>query len=361
MKISKTPTVSHLSGYSSFFSHISLRTSITLVLTVFAALLIAVSALAGVALQTSNAAIEKMYTEDTRSLLQIKSSYEHVMHARLALGSFAALYGLGDVQPALLEGAHGDLRQSDEEVRAYLATASADDTETALRTRFVAARQKYLRDGLEASFDALGKSDFSAYKSLQGAETEALANNFGAQVAALEGVLTERQKARYTSAQDRFHMMLWLLAAAAFASVVIGTFARHALLNAIVKPVGQAIRQFQRIAAGDLTNPVDTGRDNEMGALLRALEQMQQSLVETVTTVRASTESINVGATEIASGNNDLSVRTEQQAASLETTASSMEQITATAKASFESARQAREMATQASAMAVKGEPSSAM
>jgi methyl-accepting chemotaxis protein-1 (serine sensor receptor) len=355
MKISKTPTVSHFSGNSSLFSHISLRTSITLVLTVFAALLIAVSALAGVALQSSNAAIEKMYTEDTRSLLQIKSSYERVMHARLALGSFAALYGLGDVQPALLEGAHNDLRQSDEEVRSYLATASADDTETALRARFVAARQKYLHDGLEASFDALGKSDFSAYKSLQGAETEALANNFSAQVAALEGVLTERQKARYTNAQDRFHMMLWLLAAAAFASVVIGTFARHALLNAIVKPVGQAIRQFQRIAAGDLTNPVDTGRDNEMGALLRALEQMQQSLVETVTTVRASTESINVGATEIASGNNDLSIRTEQQAASLETTASSMEQITATAKASFESARQAREMATHASEMAVKG------
>jgi methyl-accepting chemotaxis protein-1 (serine sensor receptor) len=357
MNISKAPPVSHFSGYTSLFGHISLRTSITLVLTVFAALLIAVSALAGVALQTSNAAIEKMYTEDTRSLLQIKSSYEHVMHARLALGSFAALYGLGDVQPALLEGAHGDLRQSDEEVRAYLATASADDTETALRTRFVAARQKYLHDGLEASFEALGKSDFSAYKSLQGAETEALANNFGAQVAALEGVLTERQKARYTSAQERFHMMLWLLAAAASASVVVGTFARQALLNAIVKPVGQAIRQFQRIAAGDLTNPVDTGRDNEMGALLRALEQMQQSLVETVTTVRASTESINVGATEIASGNNDLSNRTEQQAASLETTASSMEQITATAtaKASFESARQAREMATTASEMAVKG------
>src|ERR1700709_1540128 len=355
MKTLKTPALSHSAGYASLFSHLSLRTSITLVLTVFAALLIAVSALAGVALQTSNAAIEKMYTEDTRSLLKIKSSYEHVMHARVALGSFAALYGLGEVQPALLEGAHGDLRQSDEEGRAYLATASADDTETALRTRFVAARQKYLHDGLEASFDALGKSDFSAYKSLQGAETEALANNFSAQVAALESVLTERQKARYTNAQDRFHMMLWLLAAAAFASVVIGTFARHALLNAIVKPVAQAIRQFQRIAAGDLTNPVDTGRDNEMGALLRALEQMQQSLVETVTTVRASTESINVGATEIASGNNDLSIRTEQQAASLETTASSMEQITATAKASFESARQAREMATQASEMAVKG------
>src|SRR3984893_1488225 len=113
MKILKTPATSHSAGYIDLFRKVSLRASITLVLTVFAALLIAVSALAAIALQTSNSAIEKMYTEDTRSLLQIKSSYEHVMHARLALGSFAALYGLGDVQTALLEGAHRDLRSEE--------------------------------------------------------------------------------------------------------------------------------------------------------------------------------------------------------------------------------------------------------
>ncbi len=355
MKTLIMPPVSHSSGKAGFFESISLRASITLVLSVFAALLIVVSALAALALQSSNTAIDKMYTEDTRSLIGIKSSYEHVMHARLALGTFTSLYGLGDVQPALLEGAHNDLRESDRELQAYLATAPGDDAEAALRTRFVAARQKYLHDGLQASFEALDKSDFSAYKSLQGADTEALANGFGAQSAALEAVVTERQKARFIGSQARFRSMLSLLAGAVFASVVIGTFARRALLKAIVKPVNQAIRQFQRIAEGDLTHPVDTGRDNEMGALLRGLGQMQQSLVDTVTTVRASTESINVGASEIASGNNDLSVRTEQQAASLETTASSMEQITSTVKASFESARQARELATHASEMAVKG------
>ncbi len=38
------------------------------------------------------------------------------------------------------------------------------------------------------------------------------------------------------------------------------------------------------------------------------------------------------GVSEIATGNNDLSSRTEQQAASLEETAASMEQLTATVK-----------------------------
>ncbi len=355
MNTSALPLRISTTNSAKLLSNISLRASITLVLAVFTALMVVVSALAAFALQASNEAIEKIYTEDTRSLLQIKSSYEHVMHARLALGSFAALYGLGEVQPALLEGAHRDLQDSDREVQAYLSTPSADENETAVRAHFADARKKYLQAGLEASFQALDKSDFSTYKSLQGAETEALANDFGAQVAAIESVLTERQKARYTRAQSRFQTMLGLLAAAAFVSIVVATFARQALLGAIVKPVNRAIQQFQRIASGDLTNPVETGRNNEMGALLRALEQMQQSLVDTVTTVRASTESIKVGVTEIASGNDDLSIRTEQQAASLETTASSMEQITATVKASFESARQAREMATQASEMAEKG------
>jgi methyl-accepting chemotaxis protein-1 (serine sensor receptor) len=54
-------------------------------------------------------------------------------------------------------------------------------------------------------------------------------------------------------------------------------------------------------------------------------------------------------------GNNDLSSRTEQQAASLEETAASMEQLTATVKQNAENARQASHLALSASETAQKG------
>jgi len=58
---------------------------------------------------------------------------------------------------------------------------------------------------------------------------------------------------------------------------------------------------------------------------------------------------------EIAAGNNDLSQRTEQSAASLEETASSMQQLTATVKQSADSARQANQLAASAAQVAQRG------
>ena len=58
---------------------------------------------------------------------------------------------------------------------------------------------------------------------------------------------------------------------------------------------------------------------------------------------------------EIASGNTDLSSRTEQQASALEETAASMEQLTATVKQNADNARQASQLAKSASDTAQHG------
>ncbi|WP_034176198.1 cache domain-containing protein, partial [Burkholderia ambifaria] len=85
-----------------------------------------------------------------------------------------------------------------------------------------------------------------------------------------------------------------------------------------------ALATAQRIAQGDLTAHIEL-RPNDRGSLLHALHMMLGGLIDMVSRVRAGTENINVGAIEIASGNTDLSQRTEEQAAALVQTASSMD------------------------------------
>src|ERR1700735_320630 len=58
---------------------------------------------------------------------------------------------------------------------------------------------------------------------------------------------------------------------------------------------------------------------------------------------------------QIAAGNQDLSQRTEQQAASLQETAASMEQLTSTVTQNADNARQANQLASQAVAVAEQG------
>jgi len=62
-----------------------------------------------------------------------------------------------------------------------------------------------------------------------------------------------------------------------------------------------------------------------------------------------------VASGEIATGNADLSSRTEQQASSFEETASSMEELTGTVKLNAENAEQANGLAAQASKIASQG------
>jgi hypothetical protein len=78
-------------------------------------------------------------------------------------------------------------------------------------------------------------------------------------------------------------------------------------------------------------------------------------LATIVTDIKHASGNIHTAAAEIAAGNNDLSRRTEQQAANLEETAASMEELTSTVRQNAEHARQANQLAIGAHTVASHG------
>ena len=108
-----------------------------------------------------------------------------------------------------------------------------------------------------------------------------------------------------------------------------------------------------QIAQGDLTTHIDT-RPGDTSSLLMAIKAMRDNLAHLVSQVRNDAESISTASGEIASGNHDLSARTEQQAGSLEETASTMEEMTSTVRQNADNARQANQLAISASQVATQ-------
>ncbi|MFJ9532018.1 methyl-accepting chemotaxis protein [Herbaspirillum sp. NPDC101396] len=127
------------------------------------------------------------------------------------------------------------------------------------------------------------------------------------------------------------------------------------LTRSIVRPLGEAVRMAQRVAAGDLGGGVEVKSRDETGQLMDALKHMNDNLHKIVSEVRTGTDTITTASGEIASGNLDLSARTEQQAGSIEETASAIEQMTSTIKQNADNAHQANQLAVSASGIAMQG------
>ncbi len=147
------------------------------------------------------------------------------------------------------------------------------------------------------------------------------------------------------------------LAAAAFAALFVGFSALAALYlsRTITQPLRQAVDYANRVAACDLGIQMDSQRGDEIGNMIRALNQVTMNLRATVSDVRESAQAIQQATREVAGGTVHLSQHTESQASSLEETAASIEEMTATVGQNAMAARESTQVSTAAAAAARAG------
>jgi methyl-accepting chemotaxis protein len=144
----------------------------------------------------------------------------------------------------------------------------------------------------------------------------------------------------------------WWVGAAA---VLVGLALALWLVRSITAPLERAVAVSRAVAAGDLSQRIDSDGRNETAALLAALRDMQAALARVVLDVRRNAESVATASSQISQGNHDLSSRTEQQASALQQTAASMEQLASTVKQNADNAQQGNQLALSASQVAAQG------
>ena len=130
--------------------------------------------------------------------------------------------------------------------------------------------------------------------------------------------------------------------------------------RSISKPINNAVRVAQAVAAGDLSLKIQsTGKNNEVGQLMAALDQMNQSLNTKMSQImgqlRTSGEAVATASRQLVQGNMNLSSRTEAQASTVEETAASVEELSSTVKQNAQNAHEAKALAEAASNVAAKG------
>lgn len=119
--------------------------------------------------------------------------------------------------------------------------------------------------------------------------------------------------------------------------------------------MNEAVRVLSDVSEGNLQLRMNGEYHGTFGDIKRTMNATIDKLIEVVVGIKEASEAVNAAAGEIASGSQDLSARTENQASSLEETAASMEEITGTVQSNAENSKQADNLSAEARHVAEKG------
>ncbi|MBA4177921.1 MAG: methyl-accepting chemotaxis protein [Leptothrix sp. (in: Bacteria)] len=313
-------------------------------------------ALAGLnALQgrASGAALESVYEDNLRALVQLQKIDVTLREVRFRVAGVL-------LETLPVPGSLNHLREARTEVDAawpplqaqLLRTAGDDDRE--------------LIEGMVRAYSIIGAvfgKIENGYVAKNNAKlTEVLeadwAELHGTYIKRLQALIPVREaQAKATFEAARANNLRMAAGAVGFA-IALGVLMAVGgmwLGRSIRRSLDRATAAVRAIAEGDLGRPIATDGKDEIGQLLARVADMQAALRRVVGEVRSGVDSVSMASAEIANGNLDLSQRTEQQASRLQQTAASMEEMATSIHQSADSASRARELAASASAVAARG------
>ncbi len=239
------------------------------------------------------------------------------------------------------------------------ANAAQGDAEKALYAKYQGLRDAYFaiaKDalGILGAADATDEAKTLARQTFAEKSPEAFRQAYVAMENILkfnlDGTAGAANKVKDTVSSAENAMLI-----ATLVIVVVGMVLIWFIPLSVTQPVQEAVALAHSIAAGDLTHHMQIKGKDELADLLGSLDAMQIKLATVVANVRQGSESVANASSEIAQGNHDLSIRTENQASALQETASSMEQLDATVKRNADNAAQANQLAINASEVAARG------
>jgi methyl-accepting chemotaxis protein len=343
------------------FKHFSIRTLMTGTIGILI-LLVAATGISGLALTrfavnavqansladlATQATVEKIRLRMESSRSQVLQALQHNPATEYASMHDHPL----DVHHGAIDGNAADIRSLWDTYRGRI----ADAREQALADKWYESSGKLGTESTLAAGQAIAAGQWDAAQNILIRTINPTYRTADAEAKALTAYLKERAGANRQRIDDRIARFESVLGGGVLAAIALGLLAGRFMTATIARSLDEALAVARRVAEGDLASRATVTGRNEFARLLAALNAMAEKLAGIVGQVRDGADGIAAASAQIADGNRDLSVRTEQQAASLEETAAAMDELTATVRQNAEGAREAGRLARQASDVAHRG------
>ena len=336
--------------------NLKISTRLLILISALSMLLIGIGAIGLFGISKSNDALKTVYEDRTIPMAQIAEIQQLTLRNRLHVAG-----SLLDPTPEVITretaSVEANIAAIDKVWRDYMATYLTPE-EARIAKQFAEDRGKFVQEGLIPSIAALRANDLAGAKRIAFEKNRPLYVPVSAGIEALMKLQIDVAKEEYEAAVTRYDSIrigsiLSIVGGILFAGLLGFSQARSINQQLGCEPA-DAADVARRVGSGDLSMPIKL-KPGDTTSLMAQLQAMQDKLSQVVASVRLGSESVSTASAEIAQGNHDLSVRTENQASALQQSASSMEQLSATVRQNADNAQQANQLAQNASTVASKG------
>ncbi|WP_455914942.1 methyl-accepting chemotaxis protein [Pseudomonas syringae] len=148
----------------------------------------------------------------------------------------------------------------------------------------------------------------------------------------------------------------WILIIGSLIAVVCAIALGLIVTRMITRPIYQSVASATRVAAGDLSQPIHVGGQDETGQLLKALSTMQGSLKGTVQQIATASDQLASAAEELTMVTDDSTRGLMRQNDEIQQAATAVNEMTAAVEEVARNAASASQVSAQTSEDAIKGQ-----
>ncbi|MGZ8262698.1 MAG: Tar ligand binding domain-containing protein, partial [Burkholderiales bacterium] len=291
------------------FKNLKIRTQLILLIAFLSTLLAAIGGAGLYGISMSNDGLEAVYKKRTVPMGQLGQIRYLVASNRLAIET-TLITSTPEYIKEQADAVEKNIAEITRLWDEYMASGLTTD-EHELAKPVLELRQKFVSEGLKPAVAALRSNDLGEAGTIAVEKMRPLSEPVLSGLNALLNLQLYRGKAEYENSVARYQLALLAGGGAIAAGVVIAILIGFFLIRGIARSLAIAVRVADAVAAGDLTMQVESSSNNEIGRLLQALKAMNENLARLVGGVRQGTQAIASASNQIASGNADLSQRTE--------------------------------------------------
>ncbi|WP_260955742.1 methyl-accepting chemotaxis protein [Pseudomonas citri] len=163
-----------------------------------------------------------------------------------------------------------------------------------------------------------------------GPENAQVALKLNESLASLQGEINELYAAEENRAKSSVDLVLIILGAVTLFSLALGGLIAWGIGRQIVIPLQQTLQASERIANGDLTVELHSDRADELGQLLRSINNMSRRLRDVISQIGGSSHRLAASASQLATITTQTRAGIDSQKSETDLVATAMNEMTST-------------------------------